>query len=261
MIKKIIKQFTDWIVIFKKIIFHSKIRKYVFSNPRSLLYTKYDSVIENALYGKANELLRNRELEITIEDYLSSYNIENKKEEINIPIKYQGPTDSISVFETQVLCKLTKGIKAKSIFEIGTFEGRNAVNIANNIDKNAKFYTLDLPQKICKFEVGKYIKEKNHKIVQLFGNSEKFDFSKFHNKIDIMFIDGYHHYKTVLLDSENAMKCVKDNGFIVWHDLDFTQLGTSYAIFQICKKYNLQLKKISGTVMGIARKKPGNIIK
>ena len=120
---------------------------------------------------------------------------------------------------------------------------------------DAKLYTLNLLQSKCRFEVGKYIKEKkDSRIIQLFGNSEIFDFTEFHNKINIMFIDGYHHYKTVFSDSENALMCVKKNGFIIWHDLDFSQLGTSFAIFEFCRKHNLKLKKISGTNFGIIRK-------
>jgi predicted O-methyltransferase YrrM len=36
--------------------------------------------------------------------------------------------------------------------------------------------------------------------------------------MDMVFIDGAHHYSAVKSDTENALKMVKSDGIIIWHD-------------------------------------------
>ena len=38
------------------------------------------------------------------------------------------------------------------------------------------------------------------------------------DSFDLIFIDGLHHYKQVLLDIENSLKILNNNGFILVHD-------------------------------------------
>ena len=38
------------------------------------------------------------------------------------------------------------------------------------------------------------------------------------DNFDLIFIDGLHHYKQVLLDIENSLKILNNNGFILVHD-------------------------------------------
>jgi phosphoribulokinase len=37
-------------------------------------------------------------------------------------------------------------------------------------------------------------------------------------KIDLFFIDGAHSYPCVKSDTENALKCMKRGGLLIWHD-------------------------------------------
>lgn len=238
--------------------FNLKVIKYILSDPNKLLYERYDSVVANALYGSTREFLMSDKVEIlTIEDHLRKHNLEvTKRENIALPIM-RHKAYSISILETRVLCMLAKSIKAKKIFEIGTFEGKTAANIAYNVGEETHIYTLDLPQKHCWQEVGKNIKENRdvlHKITLLNENSMKFDFSPFYGQIDLMFIDGSHDYETVLSDSENAMRCVRSGGFIVWHDFNITHLASSAAILEICDRYGLSLSRIDATAMAVVCK-------
>ncbi|HSG98734.1 MAG TPA: class I SAM-dependent methyltransferase, partial [candidate division Zixibacteria bacterium] len=57
-----------------------------------------------------------------------------------------------------------------------------------------------------------------HKITQLYGNSQTYDFSEFYAAMDLVFIDGAHHYDAVVNDTNNALKMIRPGGVIVWHD-------------------------------------------
>ncbi len=138
--------------------------------------------------------------------------------------------------ELAYLAFITKTIQPRKVFEIGTFRGRTALNFALNSPDDCKVYTLDLPaqEKVVPQE-GVYRtdteiiqraapgedfmgKDISHKIIQLFGNSLTFDFSPYYGEIDLVFVDGAHNYQAVKSDSENALKMVKPNGLILWHD-------------------------------------------
>ncbi len=141
----------------------------------------------------------------------------------------------ITEFELKVICQIVQKYQPKRIFEIGTFEGRTTLNMALNAP-DAKIFTLDLPAEelaTTKMQIEKaeeaYVKKThsgdrflNHpakkNIQQLFGDSATFDFSGYHNSIDMMFVDGSHAYEYVLSDTERAMKLVKKGGIILWHD-------------------------------------------
>jgi len=72
------------------------------------------------------------------------------------------------------------------------------------------------------------------KIQTLFGDSAAFDFSPYHRKIDLFFIDGAHSYEYVRSDTENALQCVRPGGVIAWHD--FGRVGLNEV-----SKYILEL--------------------
>jgi predicted O-methyltransferase YrrM len=138
--------------------------------------------------------------------------------------------------ELAYLALLTRAIKPKNIFEIGTFRGRTALNFALNSPEDCTIWTLDLPQTErdafvdeCHAADSKIVgasitgedykgKDCEHKIKQLFGNSVNFDFSPFFGKMDLVFVDGAHHYPVVKADTANALKMIHQNGAIVWHD-------------------------------------------
>jgi predicted O-methyltransferase YrrM len=160
----------------------------------------------------------------------------------NIPIVIREALTAdgnISLFELMTVAKLIKRFDPKKIFEIGTFDGRTTLNMAVNSSPEAKVYTLDLPKQemdlaslqlapadkayINKDTIGLRYSgtDCEEKIVQLYGDSAKFDFSPFINEIDLAFIDGSHSYEYVKHDSKKALNLLKDGkGVIIWHDYD-----------------------------------------
>ena len=169
-----------------------------------------------------------------------------------ITIKDGNLTSNFEYLSLATLCSLKN---PKIIFEIGTFEGYSTKILSMNAPK-ATIYTLDLPPNSTKtiYEIGELnerytpIKKKinfliskdTHKIKRLFGDSAIYDFSKFNNKIDFVFIDGAHTYEYTKNDTERALDMINDNGVIVWHDYNPSYWPeTVKFIKEFSKKYNL----------------------
>jgi predicted O-methyltransferase YrrM len=138
--------------------------------------------------------------------------------------------------ELAYLAIITRVVSPKSVFEIGTFRGRTALTFALNSDPDCVVYTLDLPPDgraaakryastadqtiIDRSETGIDYKAKDvsFKIRQLYGNSLSFDFTSYAGEIDLVFIDGAHHYEAVKSDTQNALRMLRSGGWVVWHD-------------------------------------------
>ena len=169
----------------------------------------------------------------TISDYSV---ITNEFIEIIEPFFEEG---NVTLNELAIINGIIKKENPKKIFEIGTFDGRTTINMANSSKDNCEIYTLDLPKeklKNTKYKVSDYdktlidkdicgerIKKSNlkcrNKINQLYGDSATFDFTSFYNSVELVFIDGAHDYDNALTDSKTALKLVgKRNGIILWHD-------------------------------------------
>lgn len=58
--------------------------------------------------------------------------------------------------------------------------------------------------------------EKN--IIQLFGDSARFDYAPYLGRMDVIFIDGSHSYEYVRNDTEVALKLAGPSALILWHD-------------------------------------------
>ena len=143
---------------------------------------------------------------------------------------------NVSAFEIDVINRLVKYKNPETLFEIGTFDGRTTLNMAAHSAPHARLFTLDLPPSAIdltalRIDLGDrtYIDKSvsgarfagtdvAHKIVQLYGDSAVYDFSPYFGKIDFLFVDGSHSYDYVMQDSQTALKIIKSDGIILWHD-------------------------------------------
>jgi hypothetical protein len=140
------------------------------------------------------------------------------------------------------LCTLTQILAPRVIFEIGTFRGATTRALARHAPPECTIYTLDLPPEEYgktslkqhdsdilnvllshdhKPEIGDiYLKDPNacHRINQLLGSSDLFDYAPYHGQVDLFFIDGAHSYDFIASDTANALKCLSEKGVVVWHD-------------------------------------------
>jgi predicted O-methyltransferase YrrM len=144
---------------------------------------------------------------------------------------------NVTEWELLSIVMIVASCKPEACFEIGTFDGRTALNMAANLAPGGHVYTLDLPPAdadrtalsiahgdehfIRKTESGARFKGTpyaNH-ITQLWGDSATFDYAPYEGKMDVVFVDGAHSYAYVKKDTETALRLLKPTGgFILWHD-------------------------------------------
>jgi precorrin-6B methylase 2 len=179
---------------------------------------------------------------------------------IDLPPSYIG---SLTLLETSILVTFAKCIKAKKIFEFGTYFGGTTKNLANNTDPFTKIYSLDIDIKNMRIDNSKLnLKKKNYlknekindnylmklqknkgsfkinelnnfnkkKIKLLKFNSLDFEGKNYKNQFDMIFVDGGHDLKTILSDTKNSNIIAKKNAIIFWHDYN-SKIHTSVSKF------------------------------
>jgi len=148
------------------------------------------------------------------------------------------PGDGVLTPLEQLACLalITASMQPRVIFEIGTFRGRTALNFALNSPKECTVYTLDLLPEQRRRVNGTSIsadrrlvmasapgidyehKDVAFKIEQLYGDSLSFDFSPYHEGVDIVYVDGAHHYDAARSDTRNALEMVRPGGCVIWDE-------------------------------------------
>jgi hypothetical protein len=117
-----------------------------------------------------------------------------------------------------------KKINATSYFEIGTWRGES-VTAARQVIENCTTFNLSKKQMQARnwnenyIALHGYFSKKDSTILHLEGDSRDFDFSPYYGKQDLVFVDGDHHFDSVVNDTKVAFNLVKKNtGAIIWHD-------------------------------------------
>jgi predicted O-methyltransferase YrrM len=114
-----------------------------------------------------------------------------------------------------------------SYFEIGTWRGESAANLARIA---GECFTLCLTEEEMKkrgmdeksIRMHGMFSENLPNVKQLKGDSRDFDFSSLNRKIDLIFIDGDHHYDFVVQDTRKVFEhLVHEKSIVVWHDYGF----------------------------------------
>jgi len=127
-----------------------------------------------------------------------------------------------------LLRNLAKRIPFCNYFEIGTWRGESAVNLAS---LTHTCFTLNLDvddiRKAGYDEsyVSQYAfySKSNPNITHIQANSLTFDFASLNQKFDLIFIDGDHHYASVKSDTMKVFKhLVHKDTVVVWHDYAYS---------------------------------------
>jgi len=141
------------------------------------------------------------------------------------------------VTDIALLKSLAAQIPGCKYFEIGTWRGESAVNLADAADE---VYTLNISdEEMRRMGVNEsYISQQGFfskgkkKIRHLRYNSRNFDFSSPGKKFDLIFIDGSHHYEDVRDDTEKIFNhLVHNDTIVVWHDYAVTPEDIRYEVF------------------------------
>ncbi len=123
-----------------------------------------------------------------------------------------------------LLKALARKYKVKHYFEIGTWRGESVANVATIVPDCV---TLNLPDlEILELGMSEdYVKMHRvfssgiSNIKHLEGNSHHFGFNPYFQQYDMVFVDGDHHYESIVQDTKTAFKLIEDeHKIIVWHD-------------------------------------------
>ena len=223
-----------------------------------LLFTKYilksllnpKLIKRNNLTGFREELSASRGIELV--DIKSIIEWDN----VNLTLKHL-PHDEghVSILELVILAAFASKLNdTQNFLEIGTFEGITSLNCSLNAN-NSKVYTLDLPldHSLSELQDKEYldfdkdlINSDNRRsdiikdisnVIQLYGDSTKYDFSK--TDYSMAFIDGGHDYQTVKSDTENILKYINKPGSVFWHDYDVTN-DVGHYLLNISDEYDIK---------------------
>lgn len=147
-------------------------------------------------------------------------------------------------------------------FEIGTWRGESAVNVAK---EGAIVHTLNLSDKDM---IRKHYGEDSVKQIGLLfedglditlhrGDSATFNFKGLDQKFDLIFIDGDHHYDAVKNDTLRVMDAlVQENTIVCWHDYAYHPEGVRHEVMAgildaLPKDLHSRLIHISNTKMAV----------
>jgi len=174
---------------------------------------------------------------------------------------------NVSKEELEAISTITAFRKPKRIFEIGTFDGRTAINLAANAP-NAEVFTLDLPQDNIhktklRIKTGdkKFIDkprsglrfigtEYEAHITQIYADSATFDSTPYENSIDLIFIDGSHSYEYVKSDTQLALRLLRrGKGTILWHDYGWHEVVKGLNEYYMYDSLFKEIKNIKGTTL------------
>jgi len=178
---------------------------------------------------------------------------------------------NVTLLELLALARLVRSRRPRTLFEIGTFDGRTTLNLAANAPEDARVYTLDLPaagertttfalhdaerQYVRKAASGHRVHESDlaSRVTQLFGDSGNYDFRPYIDQgVDFVFVDGSHVYEYARSDSLNAMAMLRGgHGTIVWHDYNGWR-GVSEALHELRRDERFaDLRWIAGTSLAV----------
>jgi hypothetical protein len=143
------------------------------------------------------------------------------------------------LLETAILISLAKVVRCRNFFEFGTLFGIQTSNIAANLGDDALAFTLDLDMESFSGAVqndadrritARSLQERQNlafsqapwgkKVVPLHGDSTRFDFSCYLNRMQMIYIDGGHDLRTLESDTANAFAMIskEELSCIAWHD-------------------------------------------
>ncbi|HYL20665.1 MAG TPA: class I SAM-dependent methyltransferase [Gemmatimonadales bacterium] len=179
-------------------------------------------------------------------------------------IRVPGGTSDTEAWILAVLAK-----DAQRLFEFGTCTGKTAYLWARNQPPGGTVTTLTLaPHQLDAYQsvtgddrtAEAYARQESQftrflysgtevegRVVQLYGDSKRFDEIPYAGVCDVVFVDGSHAYSYVVSDTEKALRMVRPGGLVLWHDYSPDCPGVFRALNRLTRR--LPLVHIQGTTL------------
>ena len=174
---------------------------------------------------------------------------------------------SVSLLECVALAALSQKVRAKRIFEFGTYKGVSTTQLALNVQEGGEVFTLDLPEghpayslpipkpeeREIAAEGGKGIlipQDLRDRVTFLSADSATFDESSYIDSMDFVFVDGAHSYEYVKNDTQKGWKMLRSGGVLAWHDC----VPSHPDVVRYIKESGLKAKRVHGTALAFAFK-------
>lgn len=180
------------------------------------LFRALDKYAESERFGELHRLAR-------IRDVHAAELFGREFEQIEVSFgAIDEETGKVNQAELLIVDAVAKFLKARNIFEFGTYMGRTTYHLVGSTPET-RVITLDLPpesgSKTWPF-LGNVYKgtEREGRITQLLCDSHKFDATPYSKQMDFIYIDGDHSYLGVKNDTMKALEMLAPKGTIMWHD-------------------------------------------
>jgi predicted O-methyltransferase YrrM len=131
------------------------------------------------------------------------------------------PTDMM------LLASLAEGIPGCRYFEIGTWRGESAATLSSRVKSCHTLCLTDEEMRAVGMDeksiaAHRLFSKDLGNVIQLRGDSRRFDFGALGQKFDLVFIDGDHHHDVIVSDTRNVFRhLVHERSIVVWHDYGF----------------------------------------
>lgn len=185
-------------------------------------------------------------------------------------IRVPGGTSDTEAWILAVLAK-----DARRLFEFGTCTGKTAYLWARNQPSDGTVTTLTLPpdqlstyqsrqgddrtaEAYARQESGftRFLysgTETENRVVQLYGDSKRFDEAPYAGRCDMVFVDGSHALSYVVSDTAKALTMVRPGGLVLWHDYSPECPGVFRALNELATR--IPLIHIQGTTLVAFRRR------
>jgi predicted O-methyltransferase YrrM len=164
-------------------------------------------------------------------------------DELEITVGHRFRPRGLPHGDAYVLALIVAYLQPARIFEIGTGTGEATALMARQAP-GARIDTLDLGARPAALgtqrgdlpleaqSVGEAFRDGPwaSSIHQHLGDSAGFDFSPFHGRTDLVFVDGAHTARYTLNDSRAALAMAGERGVVLWDDCHLHHPGVSRAL-------------------------------
>ncbi len=211
-----------------------KVLKALFSNPKEIITLGYQAMVRKKFTVDFEKMVWEH-FKIRQLPTIDILDLEpGLKDNINI---YTFLPNTSTIPDMLLLRLLAKKFKDCSYLEIGSFRGESLASVSEVVKECTSITLSKEEQRELGFteeeiKVSGIFLSKVPNLTTIYHNSLTFDFDAHKNKYDLIFVDGDHEYSSVVKDTQNVFKLLKnEDSIIVWHDYGYDSAAVRYDVF------------------------------